>query len=631
MPSSQRSRLPGLLLNIIALATTSVSVAHAQTSSHTDDPIRLEDVVVSAARAPQDPRYIPSSVSFIKPTDLASSQIVDLRTALAAEPGVIVVASGATGGQTAVFMRGAGTDQVLLFVDGVRMNTTDAGYANFLGGADVVGIDRLEVLRGPQSTLYGSSAMGGVITMDTTHGCGQLSGVTAATLGSFGTFGGNVALQGGTRTFGYSASLSRTLTDNDRPENTYKQTSYSSRLELVALPGFLVGATLRGQTGKYQEAGSALSGGRGEIEAPNHLVTTYAQWSPTAAIRTRLTAAWHQTEYNWTDKTYGPASNYYTRNTRNIVDWQNSWLVAEKVQLVAGANAEWAHFTTGGNMLKDDQRGLYASVSVRPVGGLTLDLGGRTDDHDLEGRANTWRAGSAYYFHQTKTKLRATYGTGFKTPSMINRFGSPPWYGPSPTIKPEESKGWDAGIDQELFSGHLTASATYFHNDFHDLIASVYTFPQGKYIAQNVNKARTEGGEFALTAQPVSTMKFRASYTYLTALNNSNSAKTVRLTRRPRHSGDVELQVLPSSVCTLGAGLHFVGGREDTVFDPVTYASKQVDVENYVTARVFASWQASDKVLLKLRIENALNEKYSDAIGYSALSCGIFSSVEWKF
>lgn len=639
MPSFQRSRLTGLLLNIIALATSIASLARAQTTTvetasaaPTHDTVqRLDKYVVSATRTPQDPRNTPSAVTFVKLDELSISQVSDLRTALAAQPGVVVVSTGAKGAQTTIFMRGAASDQVLLFVDGVRMNTTEAGYANFLGGADLVGIDRLEVLRGPQSTLYGSSAMGGVITIDTTHGCGEPVATAAVTMGSFDTFSAAATVQGGTRNFGYSASLSRMRTDNNRLENGYRQTAYSTRLELVPLKGFLVGGTLRGQLGRYAEPGNASSN-KGVVDAPNHLVTTYVQWQPVETVRSRLTHGWHQTEYTWTDKTYGPTSNFYYRNTREVLDWQNTWQAISWLQLVGGLSGEWAHYTNNkGEKLTDDQKAIYASASFQPIAGLTIDIGGRNDDHELEGDATTERAGISYYLKPSATKFRATYGTGFKTPSMINRFGSEPWYGASPTVKPEKSKGWDAGIDQELFDGRLTASATYFHNDFDDLIVSTYTYPPGKYIASNVNKAYTEGGEFSLTAEPVKVLKLRASYTYLTAINDSNSANPVRLIRRPRHSGDVELQLLPDSSWIFGVGVHFVGSREDTVYNPSTFSSKQIDVEDYAVTRAFISYKTSDDTLLKLRVENALNETYAEAYGYETLPRGVFASIEIKF
>lgn len=638
MPSIQRSRLPGLLLNIIALATSVASLARAQTTTvetaaaapaH-DNVQQLDKYVVSASRTPEDPRNVPSAVTFVKLDDLATSQVVDLRTALAAQPGVVLVSTGAKGSQTSIFMRGAASDQVLLFVDGVRMSTTEAGYANFLGGADLVGIDRLEVLRGPQSTLYGSSAMGGVITLNTTHGCGSPIGTVAVEMGSFDTISASLAASGGTKNLGYSASVSRFRTDNDREDNAFKATSYSARVEGTPFKGFLVGGTVRGQRGRFEEPGTN-GGSKGIAEVPNHLVTTYVQWQPMEKLTSRLTHGWHQTEYTWTDKTYGASSNFYARNSREVLDWQTNWQAISWLQLVGGVSAEWAHYTNKGVKLTDDQKAVYAAASFQPVAGLAIDIGGRNDEHEVDGGATTGRAGISYFLKPSGTKFRATYGTGFKVPSMINRFGSAPWYGESPTVKPEKSKGWDFGVDQELLDGKFTASATYFHNDFRDLIVSNYSMSSFKYVAENVNKAYTEGTELALAIQPIQFIKLKTSYTYLTAIDDSKSDKPVRLVRRPRHSGDVELQVLPTDSWVFGFGVHFVGSREESVYNPATWTSQQVDTENYALARAFISYRTSDGMVLELRVENALNEKYAEAFGYTALSRGVFGGVEWKF
>jgi len=160
----------------------------------TDDPVRLENFVVSASRSPQDPKFTPSSVTAVSLPELRLEQIDSLKTALAQTPGVVVVSTGATGAQTSIFMRGANPDQVLFLVDGVRMNTTQADYFSFLGEADLTGLERIEVLRGPQSTLYGSSAMGGVILLETAAvGAGETSGVATVGAGSFNTWDASVA------------------------------------------------------------------------------------------------------------------------------------------------------------------------------------------------------------------------------------------------------------------------------------------------------------------------------------------------------------------------------------------------------------------------------------------------------
>ena len=621
MPSL--SRLAGWSLVLCAVAAVNTS-ARAQTAPAIapDTTLQLDHFVVSASRAPQDLKFTPSSVSVLSLPELRLAQIDSLKTALAQTPGVIVVSTGATGGQTSIFMRGANADQVLLLVDGVRMNTTQAAYLNFLGGADLAGLERIEVLRGPQSTLYGSSAMGGVILMETAAvGAGETSGIGTVNAGSFDTLGASVAARGRAGWLGYSVSLGHEQTDNRRPDNAYKQSAYTFRFEGSLTSTLALGATLRGQVGDYDEAGSLLFPGTGRVDALNHLATTYAQWHPAAEFRSRLTAGWHQNEYTYTPKPYGSSSIFYARKTRRILDWQNTWDAAPWATLVAGANAEWSHYITGGAPLQDQLHGAYLSAVLRPRANLAIDGGFRTDDYDIAGRATTGRTGAAYRLAATGTKFRATYGTGFKAPSTTNRFGSPPFYAPSPAIRPEKSTGWDAGFDQALFGERLTASATYFQSRFRDMINNVYQSSTGLYKATNLKLARTEGVEFALAARPVKSVTLRAAYTYLSALDTS-TAKVARLPRRPRHTLDLDARWQTTSVWLIGAGLHFVSDRVQ---------SSTVTLENYATVRLYTSYAFTPAVAVKFRVENALNENYAEVLGYPALPRAMFGGVEWKF
>jgi vitamin B12 transporter len=623
MPTPSLSRLAGWfsVLTLIA-ATSPVRAQTAPVVAPKNDAIHLDHWVVSASRTPQDRRFTPSSVTALSLPELRLTQIDGLKTALAQTPGVIVVSTGATGGQTSIFMRGANADQVLFLVDGVRMNTTQADYLNFLGGADLAGLERLEVLRGPQSTLYGSSAMGGVIAMETAAvGAGQTTGVVAARVGSFDTRGATVAARGRAGGLGYSASFGHDRTDNRRPDNAHKQSAYTLRFEDSIRPTLALGATLRGQVSAYDEAGSLLFPGAGRVEALNHLATTYAQWRPVAEFRSRLTAGWHQKEYTYTPKPYGSAATFYSRNTRRILDWQNSWDAAPWVTLVAGANAEWSHYISGGAPLQDRLHGAYLSTVLRPLANLSIDGGFRTDDYDLAGRATTGRAGVAYRVPATGTKFRATYGTGFKAPSGANRFGSLPFYAPSPTIRPEKSTGWDAGFDQALFGERLTVGATFFQSRFRDMISNVFQPATGLFKATNLKLARTEGVEFALAARPVQALTLRAAYTYLSALDTS-AVKITRLARRPRHTLDLSAHGQATTKWLVGAGLHSVSDRVQ---------SATVALENYATVRLHTSYALTPAVAVKFRVENALNETYAEVLGYPALPRALFGSVEWKF
>ncbi|MGC4072369.1 MAG: TonB-dependent receptor [Nibricoccus sp.] len=633
MQPSSLSRITGRLSFVIVGALAVSPLAPAQTASPDAprqvahlaprSPVeKLDTIVVSATRSSQSLASTPSSVTSYDLGYLKSAQVTTLQDVLDRTPGVSVVNNGGRGSQTSVYIRGSEADHVLFFVDGVRMNSAQAGYAGFLGAADLGGLDRIEVLRGPQSTLYGSSAIGGVILLETSATDeGEAQGVLQARAGSFDTFGAAASAHGSAGPVRYSASLGYDESDNYRPDNGFKSTFYSTRVEGSPTSQILLGATVRGQDAFYDEVGSTVFGGRGRAENRNNLLTTYAQWSPNSEFASRLTFGWHQNEYIWTDKQYGPSSNFYSRNTREILDWQNTWDATNWLRLIAGVNAEKSAYSSGGKDLDDDLKSIYLSASVEPVKNLTIDAGVRTDDYDLTERADTWRTGVAYRIEQSGTKLRATYGTGFKAPTVVNRYGSEPWYGPSPNIGPEKSKGWDAGIDQEILGDKLTASVTYFRNDFRDLIVSNFSMATFKYVAENVRRARADGTEIALTARPIDPLTIRAAYTYTNAFD-TGVTPNARLPRRPRHIGDVDGQYQITNAWLVGAGVHF---EADRVLNTTTR------LEDFTTTRIYTSYVINEAVTVKFRIENALDEEYWEVAGYPSAPRAVYTSLEWKF
>ncbi len=610
---------PSLLARVAGQSLLALALAASLPADPGSTPaVTLGTFVVSASRTPQDPLLLPSDVALLPLDELQAAQVPDLRTALAAVPGVIVANSGAVGSPSAVFLRGANSNQTLFVVDGVRLNTSNASYGNFLGAVDLAGLDRIEVLRGPQSTLYGSSAMGGVILLETTRGCGTPITTASASAGSFGSFGAGIATQGGTTDTGYSVSLTRTQTDNDRDYNRYKNWSYSTRVETKPTSSLLVGATMRGFVGHFEEPGSTLSPYPGDVQSSTHLVTAYGEASAGEAFTSRLTVAWYQDEYHWNK---GDPYGYYSRNTRQIADWQNTWMAAPGAEIVAGVDAEWSAYQSGG-IVTDRSLAEYVSATLRPSTRVEVIAGLRHDDFSAEGSAVTGRFGVAWRLNESGTKLRATYGTGFNAPTPASRYGSPPYVLPNPNLRPEKSRGWDAGIDQKLLDGAVTLGATYFENRFSDLLEYLIVDPitfAGQEV--NIGRATTRGGELSVNATLSPVLSARIAYTYLDAQDNDSHQ---RLIRRPRHTLDADLEAHLTKAWLAGAGVHAVADRVDGIYSPTAQPG-------YTTVRLHTSYAVNPNLLVKVRVENLFNRAYEEVAGYPALPRGTYLGVEWKF
>jgi len=603
---------PGrLLATATVLAATSLPILSAQTTQV----ILLDEMVVSAQRSSQQISQTPSSITLVDLNEIEKTGTFSLQETLAQQPGAIIVNTGATGSQSSLFLRGAASHQTLFLVDGVRLNDRSASYANYLGGADLSGLDRFEVLRGPQGTLYGSSAIGGVIALETAHGVEGASGLLQAEFGSFNTFYGSASISGGVESLGYSLSLSRLQTDNDRSDNAFESWNYSGRLEGQVTDTVLLGATFRGQTSSYEEPGSTLSPFPGTADLDSNLVTVYGDVQVTDGFSSRLTGAYFWKDYTFTSS-WGPSPS---ENNRKIIDWQNTWWVIPQVEIVAGLYYEKSEFEPVGTVIRDDDFALYASGVYRPVESGTLTAGIRRDDYDSVGGATTWRLGASWKATAT-THLRTTVGTGFSAPGSEDRFGVPAWGQlPNPDIKPETSIGWDIGIDQEFPTTNTVFSATLFANRYENLFEyEIVDWTTYAGMVVNRDEASTQGVELAAATRPTEMFSARLSYTYLDAQNDTDD---VRLIRRPKHTLDAMVQLEGSDRWSAGLGLRGVADRTDQGLEP----------DDYLVLRAFGRYRIWENLVIKARVENLLNKTFEEVPGYPALPIGFHGGIEWTF
>lgn len=593
-------------------------------------------IVVTANRSAQSLDKVGQSITVLDTAEIERRQTQAVADILRTVPGVTIVRNGGIGTSTSVSIRGAESDQTVALVDGIKLNDPSSPGGGFNFGNLLVGnIDRIEVLRGPSSVLWGSQAIGGVVNMITRQPTEQLSVNLRGEYGyrDTGQLVGNVSGKAGPlsasigagyfRTDGISAfSEARGGTEKDG----YRNYGANGNFNLALTDWLSVDAR-----GWYSEGRVNIDGfpppsfAFGDVNEESRTREFVGYTGINAALfdgrfRNRLGYA-HTDTRRRSIALDGVPSETFTGHGRNErIEYQGIFDMAEGWQLTGGIERETSRFSSSSfgavpSIGRARIDSVYAQLVASPVRGLTLTGGVRHDDHNRFGGATTLAASGVYAIAATGTTLRASYAEGFKAPSLFqlqSDFGNR-------LLSPERSKGWDAGITQDLVEGRLQASAAYFRRDSDDLIIFISCplprtgicagRPSGTY--DNVSKARAEGVEFGLTMQPVDALRLQANYTYTDATNRSpgNANFGRQLVRRPQHSVTALLDYRWGFGLETGVTLTHVGASFDN-------ANNSRKVEGYVLADLRAAFPVTDRIELYGRIENLFDERYETVFRY---------------
>lgn len=639
----------GSAISTLAVCAGLATAANAQgiDRSGSRDPV----IVVTANRTAQPVDRVGQSITVIDAEEIQRRQAVTVADLLRTVPGVSIARNGGVGTSTSVFIRGAESDQTVALIDGVKLNDPSSPGGGFNFGSLLVGnIERIEVLRGPSSVLWGSQAIGGVVNMITRQPTEDLSVNLRGEYGyrNTGQIVGNVAGKTGPlsasagagwyRTDGISAfSEARGGIEKDGYENFGANANVNLALsEAISV-----------------EARGWYSDGRVNIDgfpAPSFTLGDVNEESRTREIvgYTGLNAALldgrfrNRLGYAYTDTRRrnialdGPDTETFAGNGRNErLEYQGVLDVVEGWQAIAGLERETSRFSSssyGGAPSIGRARldSAYGQLIATPVAGLTLTGGLRHDDHDRFGSATTFAASGVFTPGQFGTTIRASYAEGFKAPSLYQLQSD---YG-NQLLHPERSKGWDAGITQQLVGGALQASATYFRRNSTDLITFVSCplprtgicegRPSGTY--DNVAKARSEGVEIGVTMQPVEALLLQANYTFTDSTNRSpgNANFGRQLIRRPQHSVTTLIDYRWPFGLETGATLTHVGSSFDT-------ASNSRKVEGYVLADLRASLPLTDGIDIYGRVENLFDEQYETIFRYGTPGRAAYVGVRLRY
>jgi len=590
-------------------------------------------IVVSATRIETPEEDSPATIDVVRSDDFEIKQTHRVADALREVPGVSVVQSGPPGSLTSVFTRGLRSEHTQVLLDGIPINQGLQGAFNF---ADLTteNIDRIEIVRGPQSTLYGPRALAGVIQLFTKRGSGDPSGEFSLEGGSNTTIRGTLASSGSANQFDYSVGLSGLTTDNERPNNQYRLWSGIANL------GWSPNEQLRLSTLiTYSLAALGLPNTifdprpRDNFLTERWLVAPHVDFKPVDWWTHRLIFSYdeeRQVNDPNDDGFVGPTRALFTRAT---VDYQNDLKPATWLTLTAGFF--YSHVDAGQErpfvlqafgpqptFISDEteETSVFLQASVTPFKDLNFVAGGRSDNFNQFGDVWTYRFAGSYLIAKTDTHLHASVATGFSPPSSQDKI-----FGMNFALEPEKNLGWDVGVEQRFCEGRVMLGLTYFHNDLSNVIGF-----NGLFQTLNLGAAITQGIEAELRVTPITDLTIVATYTYLDARNTSSEDITqlpgARLPRRPRNEAYISASYLWAKKLRTTIEAKFVNAREE-----LNFGGPNFDIEDYAFVNVAAEYEINSCFSVYARINNLTDEQYSEVFGFPALGRTAFAGFKVRF
>lgn len=610
-----------------------------------DKPVVLDEILVSAVRTPLPESRTASSLTLFDAADIESSGQSKVSDLIRESPGVDVVQSGGPGGNAAAFIRGANSEHTLVLLDGIELNNPINPTRAFnFSNLSLNNIERVEVLRGPQSMLYGSDAMGGVINLSTHRGQGPASFSGGLEAGSYGSFSQRAGVSGGSSGGDYSLSLFREdvggFSAADSSFGNTEKDGYTTTDFTSSFGRKLSDGEIRGLVRYVDSAADRdVSGGPGGDDPNNRI---YGQdlfarlqgsvYGLSKNLKHTLGASYSQEnyqDYNYAD----PARPLDTLNSKYFgkllkLDWQSTYnlgastfLLGLESQEERGAStlhSESAYGPYDSDFSEKSLRAdsIYAHSVLAAADNMDLTGGIRLDHHEEAGDRFTYRIGPVFRPLEG-LKVYGTLGTGFKAPSLYELYSE---YG-SKDLKPEKSLAMDAGLEKSLLSEKVVVGAAFFSNRYTDLIS----FDPGTYLFSNIAKARADGVESKLEYHAGPLSVFGADLTFT---NTKDESTDQSLLRRARVKTGVFARTNLSQRLKVSARFDYIGRRADNNYE--VYPPTREILGGYTIVSLRLAREINDRVELVLRGENIFDRNYAEVYGFGTQGASVFGGVNVK-
>jgi len=647
------NKASGVFLAVILLFSNLFSQENSEKEKQV--PPLQHEITVTATRIETPTSEVASSVTVISREELERTKKTTLLQALEEIIGLTVIQNGPIGGAASTLIRGGNSEHTLILMDGVELNDPISPARSFdLAHVTLENVERIEVLRGPQSTLYGSDALSGVINIITRKGQDETKFSLLSSGGTYGTFTSKTEVSGGGKKTLFSLGVSYLRSEGfsaagasyagNEENDGYQNLTVSGRFGYRISDSLELDFILRRTETRIEL--DNFGGANGDD--PNSTQKNQSLFLKGQFRVLLLKNRWEQkfsfsfVDYdrrheNPVDEAHPfDSEEGFFKSSLTSLDWQNNFFLHETNTLTFGIDHQqeqgeseyhsegiWGPYSSLFPLRRARITGLYLQDQIRLASRFFATAGIRIDSHTHFGTSTTFRFAPAFFIKETQTKLRATIGTGFKSPSLYQLYAPESLMGPigNETLNPEKSTAWDIGIEQSLLEGKILFGATYFKNDYQELIQ--FDLAQGY---TNVGKAESRGMEFFVQSRLGEYFSFTASYTRTEAKDLDTDTL---LLRRPKDKFSASLDCNFLKKGHISLALIHTGKREDQDFS--TWPAARVTLPGFTLLNAAASYELLQNVQVFCRMDNLLNAKYEWIKGYGAPGRAAYGGISVHF